>query len=264
MSKLLVTRGDILPNFTRSSIDEVLQKHVDGIHTSHLRILYSGLPCVIARGDGESLLSGVERLESVGLIGSICDEHSIKSYEDFSRFHISEKLDDLPNAVGALPTSATAMMKLNDSIPVELGESPNELLDIDIASISSAPTHDEELPAVLTDTSQSESSETDTSPLDSFELGIPELSDDSEVNADTNDSVFALESSIDASDLSSNEVTSAVSEQEDLPAFDFENLSLASKDPGNLDLGNDQNKKPVEVGDLSHLSLTPRNEDEPD
>lgn len=268
MSKLLISRGDILPDFKRSGIDEVLQSRVPDLHVSHFQILYSGFPCIIARGNEAQLKEAAATLASIGLHSSISGEGSVTLSEDFTRFNLPESLagsESIASTDAASEVSASAK---------EIGaDDDDELLDINLSS-------DDELEfeSVSVETAEADVSEPvalaedDDSllSLDDFDLGVPDLRDDGENDSLAADTLVAqepkpvatLEMTLPNDDdelleSASEEIDSAPNDEQG--AVDFGSLSLAPPDPGSLETKDEV--KPVEIGDLGHLSLAPQEDD---
>ena len=267
MSKLLISRGDILPDFKRSGIDEVLQSRVPDLHVSHFQILYSGFPCIIARGNEAQLKEAAATLASIGLHSSISDEGAVTRSEDFTRFNLPESL---AGAESIASTDATSEVSTS---AMEIGaDDDDELLDINLSSGD-----DLEFESVSVETPEADASEPVASvedddsllSLDDFDLGVPDLSDDGENDSLAADTLVAqepkpvatLEMTLPNDDelleSASEEIDSAPNDEQG--AVDFGSLSLAPPDPGSLETKDEV--KPVEIGDLGHLSLAPQEDD---
>lgn len=267
MSKLLISRGDILPDFKRSRIDEVLQSHVPDLHVSHFQILYSGFPCIIARGNEEQLKEAAATLATVGLHSSISDEGAVARSEDFTRFNLVERL------VGVASTpSREAASEVAVSASETVSDDDEELLDINLSSDDEL--EFESVPVETTETLASETVESthnddELLSLDDFDLGVPDLSDDDENDPLVDDQIesqepkpkvsFELELPVDEDESVEDSVKVDAAPSDAQSSVDFGGLSLAPPDPGNLESKDEV--KPVEIGDLGHLSLAPQEDD---
>lgn len=270
MSKLLISRGDILPDFQRSGIDEVLQSHVSDLHVSHFQILYSGFPCIIARGSEEQLIEAASTLAAIGLHCSISDEGAVTRSEDFTRFNLVESLAGAESTASPKISSAVSSSD-TDSVSVD----DDELLDINLSSdnelgLEFASVPDESAETLASEPVVSTKDDDVLLSLEEFDLGVPDLGDDDENESLVSDtsvsqepkSTVSIELELPSDDddpigTTSDEIDTA---PDDAPgSVDFGNLSLAPPDPGSLE--SKEEVKPVEIGDLGHLSLAPQEVD---
>jgi hypothetical protein len=272
VSKLLISRGDILPDFKRSGIDEVLQSRVPDLHVSHFQILYSGFPCIIARGSEEQLIKAASTLAAVGLHCSISDEGAVTRSEDLTRFNLVESLAGAESTASPKMSSAVSSSD-TDSVSVD----DDELLDINLGSdnelgLEFASVTDVSAEPLASEPVVSTKDDDVLLSLDEFDLGVPDLGDDDENDSFVPDTTvsqepkpaISLELELPSED---DEPLDTVSEAidttpDDTPgSLDFGSLSLAPPDPGSLEPK--EEVKPVEIGDLGHLTLAPQ-EDEND